>query len=762
MVRLSRGGGQVSPAAGQAADDPSLRLSTARRPVDAWRWPLLVALVVLLANLPSLLGWVATNPFELVGGLAQGRHAPVLTGLSSIDPNNGFTVQALGTRAALDWLHGHVPWWNPYEGLGAPLAAEMQSGAFFPPILLVLLPRGVLLLHVSLELTTGLATYALGRQLGLRGGWAAAIGVAFGLNGTFAWLGNAAVNPVAFLPLTLLGVERYLAGRRGGWTLTAGAVAFGLYSGFPETAALDLLFAGAWSLARLVTLRPLAVSLRRALALAGAAGTGALLAAPLLAPFVGYLGVADVADHRGGFSHAFVPGGAASVGFPYLFGPIFGWLGNHAPRLLLAFWSGVGGYVTFGVLLLACVGVCAGRGRRALRATLAAWALLFLARSYGVAPAMDLFRRTPGFSLIAVSRYSSPSCEFALVLLAGFGLEAVAGGRRFRLLAGVALAGVVAAVLWVDAATLRDMLQGLPGYSLFPNISLVVAALLLCLLLGLIWAPPPAGSTVLAVVIAVEAAAAFAVPQLSAPRRERIDLAPVRFLQTHLGEQRFFTLGDPNEPLAPNYGSALGLAELDVNDLPIPRAFAGFVHTRLAPAAQPTLFIGVPTSTLAAPSPLAQLRAHETAYAASGVAYVLVPSGMAAPGLGSPVSRSTSTSIYALPGPRALFSVLRGGPCLLQATSPTTARGTCAAPAAVGWNELRLPGWSAVVNDREVALAPSGAVFQQLDVPGGSVRLSLNYLPPQAPLGIALGVLGLLVCAVVAGVATTPRASSPT
>ena len=40
--------------------------------------------------------------------------------------------QALGHRAALDWTHLRVPWWNPYEGTGMPLAGEMQSGALSP------------------------------------------------------------------------------------------------------------------------------------------------------------------------------------------------------------------------------------------------------------------------------------------------------------------------------------------------------------------------------------------------------------------------------------------------------------------------------------------------------------------------------------------------------------------------------------------------------------------------------------------------------
>jgi hypothetical protein len=37
---------------------------------------------------------------------------------------SGWTSQALGHLAALDWLHGTVPWWNPFEGLGAPLIWE--------------------------------------------------------------------------------------------------------------------------------------------------------------------------------------------------------------------------------------------------------------------------------------------------------------------------------------------------------------------------------------------------------------------------------------------------------------------------------------------------------------------------------------------------------------------------------------------------------------------------------------------------------------
>jgi hypothetical protein len=61
------------------------------------------------------------------------------------------------------------------------------------------------------------STYLLLRRLA-RAPASAAGGTAFALNGTFAWL-YVPVNPVAFLPLLLLGVEV----RRGGEGRRAGS-----------------------------------------------------------------------------------------------------------------------------------------------------------------------------------------------------------------------------------------------------------------------------------------------------------------------------------------------------------------------------------------------------------------------------------------------------------------------------------------------------------------------------------------------------------
>jgi hypothetical protein len=113
-------------------------------------------------------------------------HGGVFPGTYPVDPNNGITSQSLGHLAALDLLHGHLPWWNPYEGVGSPLAGEMQSAALFPGTLLLAFSTGQLYLHLLLECLAGIATFRLLLRLNVARWISATCGIAFALNGTFA------------------------------------------------------------------------------------------------------------------------------------------------------------------------------------------------------------------------------------------------------------------------------------------------------------------------------------------------------------------------------------------------------------------------------------------------------------------------------------------------------------------------------------------------------------------------------------------------
>jgi hypothetical protein len=108
---------------------------------------------------------------------------------------------------------GHWPLWNPYLGAGTPLAANLQTAAFYPPNLLFLLMpveqafAWELALHVALA---GLSAYYLGRTLGLSPFGALVSGLAYGGGGYVVahWVFPSMVYAAAWLPLMLALTEK--------------------------------------------------------------------------------------------------------------------------------------------------------------------------------------------------------------------------------------------------------------------------------------------------------------------------------------------------------------------------------------------------------------------------------------------------------------------------------------------------------------------------------------------------------------------------
>jgi hypothetical protein len=251
--------------------------------------------IVLLLLLPFALQapfWLlglSTDPIWFYSSIVSGTHT--IPGSPFLDPNAGFTSQALGHLAAWDWLHRVIPWWNPYTGIGVPLAGELQPGAFFLPFnLLLILKDGVLWQRIAMQIVAGLATYALLRELGLSRLAAFMGGALFALNGVIAWTpGPAAVYCSSpFLPCLLWGIERARKPRQGAASILAIglAIAWSILAGFPEPAYISGLLALAWGLYRLASTPAPWVVARRAL---GGFALGLLVATPLLIAFVDYL-----------------------------------------------------------------------------------------------------------------------------------------------------------------------------------------------------------------------------------------------------------------------------------------------------------------------------------------------------------------------------------------------------------------------------------------------------------------------------------------
>ena len=717
-------------------------------------WPVvLLCCFVVVAHLPYLVGAFSPNPIFVDSNLAIHLHRGLLPGGGTIDPNAGFTSQALGHRAILDWIHGHVPWWNPLEGLGAPLAGEMQNAAFFPLIIFLLLSNGQVWFFLILDLVAALATFYLLRRLGIRPWICLACGLAFGLNGTMAWFRFAPANPVCFLPLLLLGIERCrtaaVDGRRRGWGLAAAALALSLVAGFPETAYIDALAAVVWACARTAGLGR-SEMLRFAQRLATGVVVGVVLAGPVLVAFVDYVPNAYLGSHSV-FGHEALPRtGVAALLFPYLYGPIFGFATSAAARPLVIFWSSVGGYLTGSLVLLATIGLL-GRSYRALRIVLAGWALFVLGRIFGVGWAMNLFNLIPGVSLTAAFRYAYPALEIAVVVLAGLGMEDLASGaaRRVRV-GGVAVVAAAISVLAIRRGLPVARLGVGPSHLAWAWASIAWGAVLMSTIVVVaLVGRRRLTQAVVVTIVGLDAMAMFVVPELSAPRSGTIDTMAVSYLQEHIGQSRFFTLG----PIAADYGSYFGLASLNTNDLPVPKLWNQLVRSSLDPNATAISFTGFSSTSGHGPTPAQAFVEHLGSYEALGVEYLLAPTDAGAVRLDGPVQlkveyRDPSVTIFRVPATRPLFESggPGPGPCRVEVGSISRAHVVCSRPAVITRSELFMPGWAATVNGHPVRVGRTRSGLQTVAVPAGTSTVAFSFLPPYMSLALGASVLAAAYC----------------
>ncbi|MDQ2851359.1 MAG: hypothetical protein M3Y49_11610 [Actinomycetota bacterium] len=736
---------------GASCRDRTTRFLTA----PAFLSSLLVAVVILAANAIYLLRIRSNNPLLYYSGLGSPGKG-IVRGTHTIDLNEGVTAQALGRLAAQFWQHGHVPLWNHFEGLGQPLAGEMQSAAFFVPfILLQLLPNGIFVMHLALEFVAGFGTLLFLRSLRLS--WVAATCGAclFGLNGAFSVMTNAPFNPIAFLPVALWGIELIVRavreGRRpraGVW-VTALAIAYMLYAGFPETAFLEMLFVAIWALARLVGLP----GHRRSFALWSIVGAvaGIAMAAPILIAFKDFLDFGFTAYHADVANNLSYPiRQFTSFGIPYAAGP-----------LTNPVFGVQAGYVTLSALLLGLVGL-AGKRHRGLKVLLGVTVLVLLLNMFGFRPAKEVLNLIPGIRSILVYKYGLAIIELAVVILAAYGIDDIARSRVRR---SVALCAIVVAGGYLIGSVVylrhghyfeRHLWSvGMLGWTVAVLLTLAV------LLVIVKRASGRAGlvAVLAAILLTMDAAGTYAVPQLSASRPASVDLAPVRFLQANLGTSRFYTVG----PIAPNYGSYFGISQLNANDLPVPKKYSSFVLDNLRPPAGTPGAKGtekdIAAYQLVPFNPkVKQERVLLTAYGQqqryfrqAGVKYVVMRRGVSDASTGSTyglarVFRDAKVEIWDDTAADPYYST-SGAQCRVRRQNRDGVTLDCPRPATLLRRELSSPGWTATVNGsaRTVADNPS-TLFQLVRVPAGVSTVTYSYLPPHFVLAVvASGVVVVLM-----------------
>jgi len=700
-----------------------------------------IALAVLLANGLYLTGIFDANPLQHSWLYSSLQPGPV-AGESLIDPTIGYVVQPLGHLAATDWLHLRVPWWNPYEGLGMPLAGEMQSAAMFPPTLLLELSNGRLFERVLFELVGGTGTYLVLRRIGLGRAASCGAGVAFALNGTFAWLGDASITPVALLPVLLLGIEHAYSAtierRAGGWSLVAMALALSIAAGFPETAYCDGLLALLWGIWRLHAVGQSRLLPMMRKLLTGIA-VGCLLAAPVLVAFLTFLPQADVAGHLG-HEVGHVPfRSLPQLTLPYVYGPIFAF--DDPAGVLTTIWSNVGGYLSMSIALFGLLGLVVPAPwrpdqRRLLRLLLGAWIALALCRVYGIPGLGAILGIFPGMSSVQFWRFSSASISFAAVTLAACGIDRSrlsALSHRLSIALALAIGALLALDLFIADGPAHNLIAAQHRYLVG---SLVVGAAVA--VAGILVLRQPRALTrvrLASLLIAIEAFGLFVVPEFSAARSVRLDETPVSYLRAHLGLSRFFTLG----PLQPNYGSYFGLASLNLIDTPIAASFERYVHLRLDPTAEPRFFMGRG----GAGRSEEELVAHLSWYQRAAVAYVLTKPGVDLTQLSGAFSRvfeSPTAWIYHLSGTQPYFST--NTPCQVSPRGRARVTVSCTRPSELVRHELLLTGWHATIDGRRVPIARRGP-FQAVNVPTGTHVIAFGFEPPGATWSVLAFAAGL-------------------
>ena len=206
-------------------------------------WVLVSGLAILV---PVLLhGWIL-GPYDLLSRVGLTKAAGVKLHIFQ----NSDLINSLIPWWDTVWqqVHqGHLPLWNPYGGLGMPLAFNWQSAPFSLPALVGYLTpmRDAFTVGVAVNIVVaGSGAYLLGRVLGMGAMASAAVGTVFELSGPIAaWLGYPFPAVMSWAGWILAIGLLLLRGRHRAGLIVALAltVAFSLYGGAPEGFAVLML-----------------------------------------------------------------------------------------------------------------------------------------------------------------------------------------------------------------------------------------------------------------------------------------------------------------------------------------------------------------------------------------------------------------------------------------------------------------------------------------------------------------------------------------
>ena len=772
------------------------------------RWPDLVGVLWVLAApvamlLPALAHGLHLGPFDILtqhGLLAQ--RGVILHRFDNIDQ-----IDAMVPWSMLSWTevhHGVLPLWNPYNGVGMPLAFNWQSAPFGVPNLisyLVPLQYAYTVSVLAMLMISGAGAYLLGRVLKLGVLASAMAGVVYELSGPITgWLGFPLTTVMSWAGWLFAFALLILAGRRRVRDIALFAVAFAcaVYGGQPE-AMVVLVLTLAIFLIIVIPLRARSAPSPRPVLrpigdLAVASIAGGALAAPLALPGLQLAGL-SVRQTASGIN-ALAAHEIAYVIFQGYDGlPIAG----SYPFGGTYFYNQTAAYVGIIAAVLAVVAVGV-RWRRPEVVAFAATTIAMLGITFVPAVARSL-DKLPGVGGVNWLR-ALMTMAFGFAVLAGVGLDAVVRGAsqaRIRRWLGGAFLG---AALGLAAWWLFDRGDILPGLVVLRNRSFiwptidVAVGLIVVLVLSLAQRhrrrnlvatggavgsngpdgdrtdQPPASGTIRinpwsragwwagltlltfeTIFLVVAGAPLVSSSSQGLPRppavaalQRAVGSATVGFGGTRICQD----LG-----ILPSVNDVYAVHELGIYDPIIPK---GYYQAWADETGKPG---GIPTFNEFCPVVTTAAMARQW-----GVSYVLEPHGDPGPSGGVFDTRVGDEDLYRIPGAAEATltpapeggglppSAARSTPLAVDRTDPARWKVAtdAATPQILRLRLTNVPGWKATIDGHPLALEPYAGIMLQAAVPAGRHVVELRYWPSTFTAGLVLAgcaVVGLVAALIV-------------
>jgi hypothetical protein len=407
-------------------------------------WVIAAGLAVLL---PTLTKGVHLGSFDLLSQVGLSKRS----GIAVHNIDLGDQIDAIMPWSSLAWTqvhHGQLPLWNPYSGLGMPLAFNWQSAPLGLPALVGYLFPIQYAYTVGVIVTmvvAGTGAYFLGRvlRLGIIGSVMA--GVVFELSGPFIqWLGWPHAVVISWSGWLFAAALLIIRGgnRLRNIVFFSFVLASSVYAGQPEIFILLLFYLSVFLLVLLIqnAQKNGTRSVGRPIVdLAIAFIAGGALAAPLVLPGLQYVS---------GSIHSTLNTSAALPvrDLPYLFFQGFDGLPLPGQSISLHFY--IGAYV--GVIALVCAVVAVAMRRHKPEIVAFAFIAILSGAMVFIPELESLMSRLPVVESVIWNRSLLPMA-FVLAILAGVGIDALVHSKRERMWrwtgVGFALFGFVLLVL---------------------------------------------------------------------------------------------------------------------------------------------------------------------------------------------------------------------------------------------------------------------------------------------------------------------------